>query len=247
MISPLKKYINRHVFPAVIKETGVVEAYNIWADNYDMQPGNLMLDLDEIIFNGLLNSIDVTGKQIADIGCGTGRHWENILQKEPAGLIGFDVSPGMVKKLKDKYPEANAKVITDNHYPNISDNSFDIIVSTLTIAHIENIEEALNAWSRIMKAKGEMIITDFHPTALATGGQRTFKHGGNHVVVKNFVHPIALIKCLLLKAGFELINEREIKIDETVKHYYSAQNALHVYEKFKGSPIIYGLHFRRGQ
>ena len=246
MIGIFKKYINRHIFSPVIKETGVVEAYDIWADNYDVQPGNLMLDLDKIVLNELLCSITVTGKQIADIGCGTGRHWFDILQKKPAGLTGFDVSPGMLKKLKEKFPRADAKVITGNHFSDVADGSFDMIISTLTMAHIENIHEALAAWGRIMKTKGDIIVTDFHPDALAAGGQRTFKHDNKSIAVKNFVHTTAAIKQILLKENFSLINESEIKVDETVKHYYTAQNALHVYEKFKGSPIIYGLYFRRG-
>jgi ubiquinone/menaquinone biosynthesis C-methylase UbiE len=187
LIGTFKKYINRHVFSPAIKETSVVEAYDIWADNYDAQPGNLMLELDKIVLNELLGNIAVAGKQIADIGCGTGRHWADILQKEPAALTGFDVSPGMLKQLKNKFPSANAKVIADNHFSDVENGSFDMIISTLTMAHIENINEALAAWGRIMKIEGDIIITDFHPDALAAGGQRTFKYQNKPVAVKNFV------------------------------------------------------------
>ncbi len=121
-----------------------------------------------------------------------------------------------------------------------------MIISTLTVAHIENIEEALEAWSRILKSKGDIIITDFHPDALASGGKRTFRHQKKHIAVQNFVHPTNIIREILLRRnGFHLVNEEEIKVDETVKHYYQEQNALHVYEKFKGFPIIYGMHLRR--
>jgi ubiquinone/menaquinone biosynthesis C-methylase UbiE len=51
------------------------EAYDIWSESYDLQPGNLMLDLDERIFSGLIEHIDFYNKTVADIGCGTGRHW----------------------------------------------------------------------------------------------------------------------------------------------------------------------------
>jgi len=245
LIGIVKKYMNRHVFPIAIEETGVVEAYDIWANNYDAQPGNLMLDLDRIIFNDLLMDVNIAGKRIADIGCGTGRHWADLLKNKPAALTGFDVSAGMLKKLKAKFPAADAKVIVDNRFSDLADGGFDIILSTLTVAHIENMEEALTAWSRILKIKGDIIITDFHPDALAAGGQRTFKHQNRPVAVKNFVHTITAIKQILSIEKFTVIDEREISVDEKVKQYYSAQNALHVYEKFKGSPIIYGLHFRR--
>jgi hypothetical protein len=34
-------------------------------------------------------------------------------------------------------------------------------------------------------------------------------------------------------------------IDENVKSFYVKKNALHVYDKLKGIPYIYGLHLSR--
>ena len=245
MINTIKNYIRRQVLPTTIEDKDVVEAYDIWAENYDSQPGNLMLDLDEILFTKLLANLNLENKAIADIGCGTGRHWAKIFQHTPASLTGFDVSPGMLKKLSNKFPEAKTHVITNNHFEDIADDTYDALLSTLTVAHIDDIKEALQTWCRITKKHGDMIITDFHPNALASGGKRTFRHGNKHIAVQNFVHTTDIIKQILLKEGFTVITHQEIKVDETVKHYYEQQNALHVYEKFKGQPIIYGIHFRR--
>jgi len=245
LIQSIKKYINKHVFASPAKEREVVEAYDLWAENYDSQPGNLMLDLDEILFAALLPNAGIKGKNVADIGCGTGRHWPKLLAQAPASLTGFDVSPGMLNKLKAKYPDAKTSVITDNNFSTVDDGTYDVIVSTLTVAHIENIEEALEAWSRILKFRGDIIITDFHPDALAFGGKRTFSHQNTQIAVKNYVHTLDRIKAILLRNNFEVVLDEEKKVDETVMHYYSEQNALHVYEKFKGFPIIYGIHFRR--
>lgn len=247
MIETLKKLIRKNIRPAAaIKERGVVEAYDIWADEYDAQPGNLMLDLDELVFSELLHTIDIKNKNLADIGCGTGRHWPKIFNEDVVSLTGFDVSSGMLGKLQEKFPSAQTYVITDNRFAEVADDTYDVILSTLTIAHIENLGEALNSWCRILKDKGDIIITDFHPNALASGGQRTFKHNNTHIAVQNFVHPTHEIKAILSKNNFRVINEIEKRVDETVRHYYEAQNALHVYDKFKGFPIIYGIHFGRG-
>lgn len=245
MINSLKKYIKQHVFTSAAKEHEVVEAYDIWAENYDAQPGNLMLDLDEILFSKLLAAVEVENKNIADIGCGTGRHWDKILRRKPAALTGFDVSPGMLHKLKEKFPDARTSTITDNNFLAIDDSTFDAIISTLTVAHIENIEEALEAWCRIVKYKGDIVITDFHPDALAFGGRRTFTHQNTQIAVRNYVNSLDMIKKILFRNDFRIVFEEEKKIDETVRHYYATQNALHVYEKFKGFPVIYGIHFRR--
>jgi len=245
LISTLKNYVKKHVGPSAILEKDVVEAYDTWAENYDTQPGNLMLDLDERIFSNLLDQIGIKNKNVADIGCGTGRHWGDILANDPVSLTGFDVSAGMLGKLKNKYPFAQTHVISDNLFSAVPDASFDVILSTLTVAHIKEIEEALSSWCRICKETADIVITDFHPDALAFGGKRTFPHGKVQISVENYVHPLPVIKLLLLKNGFRAVNEVALSVDETVRHYYEQQNALHVYEKFKGFPIIYGIHFRR--
>ena len=222
-----------------------MEAYDLWSENYDSQPGNLMLDLDEILFSQLLNNLDLKNKHVADIGCGTGRHWAKILKKDPASLIGFDVSPGMLYKLNEKFPGAQTQVIADNNFSAIEDGSYDVIISTLTVAHIENIESALEAWSRILKYNGDIIITDFHPDALSFGGKRTFRHRKTQIAVQNFVHSTIAVRKILSRNNFHVVDEEERKIDDQVMHYYLEQDALPVYEKFKGFPIIYGIHFRR--
>jgi len=246
MIETLKKIIGRSVSRPAVVEKNSVEAYDLWSDEYDAQPGNLMLVLDELVFSGLLYAIDIKNKHVADIGCGTGRHWDKIFKKAPASLTGFDVSQGMLNRLQAKFPEAKIQQITDNLFSEIPDASYDVIVSTLTVAHIEDLGSALKAWCRILKEKGDIIITDFHPNALAYGGKRTFEHQKKQIAVQNFVHYVADIKIELLKYKLQLVSIDERVVDESMKHYYTAKNALPVYEKFKGSKIIYGIHLRRG-
>lgn len=242
LVSAFKKFINSN--PLI--EKGSAEAYDIWAENYDVQPGNLMLDMDEAVFGRLLSAINLNGKQVADIGCGTGRHWPKLFAGQPASLTGFDVSAGMLRRLEQKFPKAETWQITDNFFDAIPDASYDIVISTLTVAHIKNLEEALYSWCRMAKPKADIIITDFHPNALAHGGKRTFKHDNGSIAIQNFVHYVYDIERVLQNHGFKLVSKLEKTIDESVKHYYEAQNALHVYEKFKDARIIYGIHLTRG-
>lgn len=247
MLQELKKYLPARLLNSRIPEKEAGAAYDIWSANYDNQPGNLMLDLDEVIFRRMLSRITVADQTVADIGCGTGRHWDKILQQLPAQLTGFDVSMGMLNKLRDKFPKAELHQITDNRLPNVPTAQFDLAVSTLTVAHIKNIEDALLTWCRITKDTGDILITDFHPDALANGGKRTFKHGNGHIAVRNFVHHLASIKAVMNLKGWKVANEEQAIVNDSVRHYYESQNAMHVYHKFKGTPIIYGLHFKQTQ
>jgi ubiquinone/menaquinone biosynthesis C-methylase UbiE len=238
LIATFKKAFQKNYFLPAIKEKKSVEAYDLWAESYDVQPGDLMLDMDDEVFTDLLSEINIAGKQIADIGCGTGRHWPKLLQNNPSGITGFDVSAGMLRRLEQKFPGAKTNQVTDNRFS-------DIGISTLTIAHIENIEETLAAWSRILKYNSDIIITDFHPNALAYGVRRTFRHNKDNIAIENFVHYVYDIEGILINNGFRIVNKIEKRIDESVKHCYEAKNALEVYEKFKDARIIYGIHLKR--
>jgi ubiquinone/menaquinone biosynthesis C-methylase UbiE len=237
-----KKISSKLVF---FNENEPSDAYNMWSEEYDSQPDNLMLALDELIFTELISNIDFKDKVIADIGCGTGRHWEKMLLKQPANIIGFDVSKGMLEVIKRKFPEAEVHQLKTNKLEVLKNESCDIIVSTLALAHIKDIEDAFTEWNRVLKPNCHIIITDYHPETLAKGGNRTFRHKGKIVAVKNYVHTIKEIGAITNKLNLQIDYFIERKIDESVKHYYEKQNALKVYGKFYGTPIIYGAHLTR--
>ena len=220
-------------------------AYDLWAADYDFQPDNLMLAWDEEIFSGLINHMDLQNKIIADIGCGTGRHWKKIFDLHPQRLIGFDVSEGMLKMLQQKFPMSETYHLKTDELEELENQSCDIIFSTLTIAHIENAEKALREWNRILKPGGEIIITDYHPTALAKGGKRTFNHNGKTIAVKNYIHSIDKLKDIARQLHLEVFRFIEKSIDKSARPFYEKQNALPVYESWKGTPIIYGIHLKK--
>jgi ubiquinone/menaquinone biosynthesis C-methylase UbiE len=245
MIDTIRSLLNKTAFKGTTKSS--IQAYEIWSETYDKQPGNLMLDLDEKIFADLIETIDLKNKGIADIGCGTGRHWEKLYRKQPAFLMGFDVSAGMLRQLLRKYPAALTHQITDNRMKQIPEGFIDCLITTLTIAHIEDIEEAISAWSRILKQDGDLVITDFHPEMLARGGKRSFRHGDRSFSVKNFIHSLEKLERICTKYNFSIVKRVEKKVDEKVKYYYESQQAIPVYDRFFGTPVIYGIHLRKNR
>jgi ubiquinone/menaquinone biosynthesis C-methylase UbiE len=240
ILKNLRQYFAKYFFRR--RDTDPEAAYNLWAEGYDSQPDNLMLALDEEVFSGLLNHIDIKNKIIADVGCGTGRHWKKILENEPKKLIGFDISGEMLKKLQQKFPQAETHGIINNKLPELQNESCDCIISTLTIAHIQNAEEAITEWNRVLKPGGGMIITDYHPVALTKGGKRTFTHNDHTVAIKNYVHTLENLKKIAGQLSLQVLRSIEKSIDESAKPYYEKQNALPVFEMWKGVPIIYGMY-----
>lgn len=239
LIDKIKQHLPGGKTP--LEDTDSVTAYNMWAETYDAQPGNLMLDLDEDLFSLMLSKVFVKNKTVVDVGCGTGRHWKKLQDQEPLALYGYDVSPGMLEKLNDKFPGANTYLLENDYLPQLADASADMIISTLTIAHIENIQRAIYEWQRVLKNNGEIIITDYHPEALAKGGKRTFHYNGATVAIKNYIHSVDKVFDTFKQAGFEIAELQESLVNDSMKHYYEEKNALHVFEKFRNVPIIYGM------
>lgn len=230
-------YLKKGKSPAV--------AYDLWASTYDDQPGSLMMDFDEEIFNTFLQDISVTGKTVVDIGCGTGRHWKELHDKSPKRLVGYDVSVNMLKRLQAKFPEAETHLLTNHHLHGLEDDSCDLLFSSLTISHIEDIEQTFKEWDRVLKPGAEVMIIDYHPELLAKGTERTFKYRNKTIVIRTYVHSIEKIKSFSRQLKWQEIHFIEKRIDEGVHEYYKNQYAYTIYEKFKGTAIIYGIHLKK--
>ena len=227
------------------REVEPAAGYNLWAATYDEQPSNLMLCLDEKVFTHLLPQVDLQNKIAVDIGCGTGRHWDQILRHKPAALSGYDVSEEMLKRLRQKYPEARTWLLRGNTLHETADASTDAIISTLALAHIADLAAAFAEWNRILRSRGEVIMTDYHAAAFEKGGDRTFRHDRQLISIRNHIHSIKEIKRLTVELNWQEVEFMELKIDETLKHYYAEQNALHIYERFRNTPIIYGWRLKK--
>lgn len=242
MLGSLKSFLQKKIKVHDVRPAA--EAYDIWSDSYDVQPDHLMLDLDELIFSTLLEDVDLANKTVADIGCGTGRHWERLYHVSPAILHGYDISEGMLNKLKLKFPAAITSHINDNQLSDTATASLDCIISTLTIAHIEELDETIAAWARVLKPGGDVILTDFHPDALIKAGRSTFNHNDGDIAIMHFVHSLSKIKEVCEKQGLIVARQEEKYIDESVRSYYEHEDAMHVYNQLKGMAIVYGLHLK---
>jgi ubiquinone/menaquinone biosynthesis C-methylase UbiE len=220
-------------------------AYDLWASTYDEQTNNLIVYLDEIIFTQLIDNIALKGKTVVDIGCGTGNHWGKILSKHAYELIGYEVSEKMLAKLHEKYPKAKTYLSQDNHLNGLQDNSCDLIISTLVIGYIKNLSKIFTEWSRVLKKDGDILITDFHPVAVQKGASRSFKHEGQTVFIKNYLHTLDEIRTLAKEMKWKEVRLIERKVDESVKFFYEKLNVLRIYKDSYNTPLIYGIHFRK--
>jgi len=134
--------------------------FNKLADNYDNWYGSAvgqMYDrLEKKAFDSLLGSHN-GGKQLLEIGCGTG-HWSKYFSEKGFEVTGIDVSQEMIKTANRKnIPHCHFHV-SDGQNLSFFDNSFDVAAAITTLEFSENPEKIISEMARCVKPKGKLLF-----------------------------------------------------------------------------------------
>ena len=221
------------------------KAYDMWAEIYDSGDDNLVFKMEEEIFNDLVGGLNLSGKVILDYGCGNGRNLKRLTSYKAAKIIACDISPKMLEQLKIKYPGFETHLIKSNSMLPFEHGTIDFILSTLVAAHIKDLRKVFSNWNNLLKPEGIIFISDLHPAILSAGGKRTFEKNGKTYQIKNYIHSVENIKKHLGLLNLEVIGFKESYISKSSIDFYQKKNALHIYERYYGQPLVYGMLIRR--
>ena len=114
--------------------------------------------------NFLFDDYVIPGDKILDLGCGNGRFFE-LLKDKDVNYIGVDFSEKLIEIAKEKYPKVKFQVADalDLPFPN---NYFDRIYSIAVLHHIPSREfrlQFLKEARRVLKPNGLLILTVWKP------------------------------------------------------------------------------------
>ena len=124
---------------------------------------------DYLVFNEIKNDYEVgvvTNQNtpnvktvILDVGCGTGHHVGKIAQNNNLEVIGIDISPSMIKKAKENYPNLNFQVANVLNSDVFQKNMFThILCLYFTIYYIEDKNKFFNNAIDWLKPGGYLIV-----------------------------------------------------------------------------------------
>ncbi len=100
--------------------------------------------------------IYITQPKVLDLGCGTGL----ITQVLPGEVTGLDISPWKIERARQHCPKATFLVgDIENTSSLLADNSFDAVVCTDILEHIEAPNNAVVGVLRVLKPEGIFIGT----------------------------------------------------------------------------------------
>ncbi len=158
---------------------------------------------------------DLEGKRVLDLGCGFGWHCRYAIEKGAKSVIGVDISEMMINEAKNKSSSEKiqyiCKPIEDINFPK---NSFDVVISSLTLHYIQSFEDILDNIKSWLVTGGDFVFSVEHPIFTAKGTQDwCYDDKGNrlHWPVDNYFN-IEVREAIFL-------GERVIKYHKTLTTY----------------------------
>lgn len=138
------------------KYLNVKELYKVWSKEYDDYP-NPLIWLEEQVVPLLIGN--VRGKEVLDIGCGTGRYSIELANKG-AKVTAVDFCKPMLKIAKRKAGKLDIRFVYSDLKKIPLRQKFDIVICNLVLSHVEDLGNALKEVSRLVKRGGFVIISD---------------------------------------------------------------------------------------
>ena len=227
---------------AVARKLAVTDAYEIWSESYDTDP-NPLLALEERYF--LASMEKFRGKDIVELGCGTGR-WLKLLEDiRPRSLMGVDLSLPMLEKARMKCAATTRYLVADCTRTFLPDSCADCVLSAFVLAHVSNIQAFADEASRVVRKSGAILISDLHPQTTSYGWRQTFRAAGSCIEVESRTydfdelvtafHGAGCVLEKLVEPGFGIEERRFFEMTGTVKEFCKVQ----------GLPVIYRAYFKK--
>jgi len=181
----------------------VKEAYNSWSEQYDANE-NKTRDLEAKSIRETLDAL--TFNHCLEIGCGTGKNTEWLLQKATQ-IIAVDLSEEMLSKAKEKIQSSNIEFIQAdiNSDWNFTEQTFDLISFSLVLEHIENLDHIFKEVFKKLNEEGYVYVGELHPFKQYTGTKARFETQEGLQVVQCYNHHVSDFIQSAKKYGLKLI------------------------------------------
>lgn len=106
---------------------------------------------------------DVSGRNILDIGCGSGPLSAQLIDRG-ASVSGFDSSEGMLDLARQRLgADVNLQVANLGERLPYEEDSFDDAISSLVFHYVEDWAQPLAEVRRVLRSKGRLILSVNHP------------------------------------------------------------------------------------
>jgi ubiquinone/menaquinone biosynthesis C-methylase UbiE len=158
--------------------------YAAWSERYD-DPGNLIIAIEEPVVWSLADEL-APGRAL-DVACGTGRHARHLVDRGH-DVVGIDYTPQMLRRAREAIAEA-LFIDADLRALPAPDESFDLVICGLALAHVANLDDAIAELGRVLRNGGHLILSVLHPFQAHLGWHAPFEDSnGERGFVREYAH-----------------------------------------------------------
>ncbi|MDD1780920.1 class I SAM-dependent methyltransferase [Enterovibrio sp. ZSDZ35] len=206
------------------------DMYSTFAQQYDtvVQDNIYNALLERPTLQSMLDSVE--GKDVIDLGCGSGIYAEYFLAQNARSVTCLDFSDEMVDIVESKFKDRVRAYQQDlsKGLPKEADDSYDVAVSPLVIHYIEDLNVVMEEAYRVLRAGGVFAFSTHHPFAdfecSTTGNyfdrelvKEEWNTVGEPVQVTFYRRSLTEITDAITDAGFSITKMSEGQVSEEAK------------------------------
>jgi len=234
----------RQHFKKSVRSLNARDAYDLWAPTYDDKSSNPLILIEEKLLAPFFQELDFREKRVIDLGCGTGRYFDQYILSGAEEIVGVDISMSMLEKAKRRFAGASVTLIeaSVSQIP-FHDAVFDLGISTLTTGYLADLHSAIAEMTRVLRPGGTLFLADLHPKHETLGWKRNFTVQSDDGSPRTYeidscTHSIAEYRRALENNNLEITSMAEPVIDSTVADVFEQFEAMQSYRKYFGEPIL---------
>lgn len=110
----------------------------------------------ELVFEGVLGSVDLSGRRVLDAGCGTGL-FSQVAAERGASVTSLDVGEKLLAEVAKKCE--SERVVGDLLALPLESRRFDVVICTEVIEHTVEPRRAVSELARVVAPGGMLILT----------------------------------------------------------------------------------------
>jgi cytosine/adenosine deaminase-related metal-dependent hydrolase/SAM-dependent methyltransferase len=218
------------------------EKFALWSKGYDESP-NPMLSVEERFLAPILP--DLGGKDLLDVGCGTGRWLERALPSKPRSITGIDSSPEMLDHARRKLGREASLIVGNATSLPTASMSTDIALASFLASYVADLPCFAAELRRVIRGNGSVFISDLHPeTSTVCKWRRRFRSGEKQVGLKTAERPLGTVISCFEAAGFEAVCLLEPPFGLAELETFRSAGKLEAFYASAGLPAIYILQLR---
>jgi len=175
--------------------------YDVWAATYDAVDNPLVA-----MTTFAIDEARWSGARVLELGCGTARNAQPILDAGAREYVGVDASKGMLEKAQCR-GDARVRLVVGDVTAAPAE-AFDVVMFCLVLEHFERLDGALGAAAGALRPGGELRIFELHPAWWHDGGRAHYVVDGQERAVASWAHDEAELARVLPTVGLELVSAR---------------------------------------